>query len=958
MMLNARAQGGLCPSNLDFETGDFSGWLCRAGVTANNPLPITGPIPGRHTIISAATAGLDPFGFFPEISPLGSAYSVKLGNHQTQAQAESISYTYAIPSTLSVFSMMIYYAVVIESPGHTPANQPRFQARIIDVTTGVPIPCVDFDFIAQTTPGGFQTSPIPGNLGSPVLYKDWTPISINLNAYIGRTIMLEFVTKDCSQNGHAGYAYIDVGTSCNGAITGNYVCPNDPGITLTAPFGFQGYTWYSDATFSTILSNSQTLPLFPPPPFGTVFPVIVDPFPGFGCRDTLYATVDVGIPPNSVAGPDRNICINEQVQIGTASTPGYTYSWTPVSYVSNPLIANPLAWNPVAGVPEEFIVTTTDILNGCISSDTMYITSGEADTSLTITGKNVYCAGDPAAGSLSVSNTLTGIQWYDGTTAIPGATGTTYQPITSGNYWAQVQAPFCVDSTRTVSFTINPLPVSDAGPDMVICINETVQVGAASNPLYTYSWTPASQVDNPASSNPNAWVNGTVPETFIVQTTDQLTGCFSYDTTIITGRAMDTTLSITGNNEFCEGSPAAGVLTVNSSLPVVQWYDGTNPVPGATSSSYQPLVSGSYWAQLQNAGCTDSTRTVAFTVHALPVADFTMNNDSACITNNSFTFTNASSVSDGANLSYIWRFSDGSTLTSTDPVKTFNVPGNFTVRLVTSTSFGCKDSTTNQMITVLPNGKPDFTWDSICVNRPVQFTNTSNEFGSASVDYTWRFNNGSPDQLVRNPFPVTFTTEGTADVLLRLVAFGCENYPDSIVKRVQVNKPQDGITYRTITVPEGSSQFIHARPGIGSIYNWQPPMQLSSYTTQYTEFTAINDVLYTITITDPHTCITRDTLQMLVLKKPGFYLPTAFTPNNDGLNDLARPYLIGMNGLKSFSVFNRTGQLIYYTQTYGQGWDGKYRGVDQPSGVFVWVLEFFDSSNKLVLEKGTITLIR
>jgi hypothetical protein len=50
--------------------------------------------------------------------------------------------------------------------------------------------------------------------------------------------------------------------------------------------------------------------------------------------------------------------------------------------------------------------------------------------------------------------------------------------------------------------------------------------------------------------------------------------------------------------------------------------------------------------------------------------------------------------------------------------------------------------------------------------------------------------------------------------------------------------------------------------------------------------------------------------------------------------------------------------LIYYTQTYGQGWDGKYRGVDQPSGVFVWVLEFFDSSNKLVLEKGTITLIR
>jgi gliding motility-associated-like protein len=65
-----------------------------------------------------------------------------------------------------------------------------------------------------------------------------------------------------------------------------------------------------------------------------------------------------------------------------------------------------------------------------------------------------------------------------------------------------------------------------------------------------------------------------------------------------------------------------------------------------------------------------------------------------------------------------------------------------------------------------------------------------------------------------------------------------------------------------------------------------------------------------------------------------------------------------MKGLKNFSIFNRTGQLLYYTQTYGQGWDGKFRGTDQATGVFVWVLEFYDSNNKVVMEKGTITLIR
>ncbi|MBK6827365.1 MAG: gliding motility-associated C-terminal domain-containing protein [Chitinophagaceae bacterium] len=120
----------------------------------------------------------------------------------------------------------------------------------------------------------------------------------------------------------------------------------------------------------------------------------------------------------------------------------------------------------------------------------------------------------------------------------------------------------------------------------------------------------------------------------------------------------------------------------------------------------------------------------------------------------------------------------------------------------------------------------------------------------------------------------------------------------------------------------------------------------------------MDEVQYLIRITDIHTCVTTDTLKMQVLKKPGYYLPTAFTPNGDGLNDLARPYLIRMNGLKRFAVYNRTGQLIYYTATEGQGWDGKYNGVDQGNGVYVWILEFYDQNNKLVTEKGTLTLIR
>ncbi|HEY6062668.1 MAG TPA: gliding motility-associated C-terminal domain-containing protein [Chitinophagaceae bacterium] len=953
-----KAQIGLCPNNLDFEQGDFSGWVCRAGSALGPfPLPLTGPIAGRHTIINRLSAGIDPFGFFPEICPNGSDFSVKLGNHLTGTQAESISYTYSIPATLTNFSMLFYYAVVIESPGHVPANQPRFKARIIDVSTNNPIPCVDFDFAAGNTPGGFQTSPIPGNGGAQVLYKDWTPISINLNAFIGKTIMLEFITNDCLQGGHAGYAYLDVGTLCNGAISGNNICPGDTAITLTAPFGFQTYQWYSDITFTNLLSTSQTLYLNPPPAVGSVFPVIVGPYPGFGCTDTLYATVNVGTRPAANAGPDVDLCRNQQVQIGAPPNPIYAYLWTPAAQVSNPTASNPFAWT-ITPNPEEFIVKTTDILTGCTAYDTTYITARQVDTAIILNGSNTYCAGDPTAGTLSVHNVLSAVQWYNGITPIPGATGFSYQPTVTGNYWAQVQQFGCTDTTATITFTVNPIPVSIAGPDVSICTNQTIQIGAPPNPAYNYSWTPVTQVSNAAIADPIAWAIDATPVRFIVHTTDPATGCNSYDTAVITGRVVDTTLLLNGKDDYCIGDPARGTLSVHNVVTAVQWYDGTNPIPGATGFSYQPLVTGNYWAQIQQNGCTDSTATKIFNIHALPLASFTASSDTGCVTNHSFLFTNTSTVSDGSTLSYLWRLGDGSTQTITDAVKTYATVGNYPVKLVAASSFGCKDSTNNLIVHVVPNGKADFRWDSICTNRPVYFYNTSNEHGSAQVNYNWTFNNGGPGSTLKDPLPVIYTIVGKTNVTLVLTALGCENDPDSVTKQVSCNVQKPGIRYRDVTVPEGSSQFIHVRDSIGTIFNWHPQLQLSRYDARYTEFHAVDDVKYLIDISDVHTCVTIDTMQMLVLKKPGFYLPTAFTPNGDGLNDEVQPYLIGMKGLISFSVFNRWGNLVFYTNIYGKKWNGKFQGVDQNPGVYVWILEFYDSNNKKVTEKGTITLIR
>jgi hypothetical protein len=389
----------------------------------------------------------------------------------------------------------------------------------------------------------------------------------------------------------------------------------------------------------------------------------------------------------------------------------------------------------------------------------MYITGRLVDTSLQLNGKKTYCAGDPAAGTLSVQNVLSAVQWYKGATPIPGATGFIYQPTSSGNYWAQVQQNGCTDSTATTTFAVNAVPVSVAGPDASICTNnQTIQIGTAGNPAYAYSWTPASQLTNPGIADPIAWAIGTTTTEFIVHTTDPLTGCNSYDTMYVTGRVVDTSLILSGISGYCNGIANGGTLSVSNTVTAVQWYNGTNPVPGATGISYRPLVSGNYWAQIQQFGCTDSTATIPFAIHDIPVVSFTVNSDTACITNQSFVFTNGSRVFDGSTMSYLWKFGDGTMQTVTDPIKKFLTIGNYTVKLITSTNFGCKDSTNNMIVHVLPNGNANFKFDSICVNRPMYFYNLSNEHGSALVKYNWSFNNGGPGSLLKDPPAVVYNT--------------------------------------------------------------------------------------------------------------------------------------------------------------------------------------------------------
>jgi gliding motility-associated-like protein len=92
--------------------------------------------------------------------------------------------------------------------------------------------------------------------------------------------------------------------------------------------------------------------------------------------------------------------------------------------------------------------------------------------------------------------------------------------------------------------------------------------------------------------------------------------------------------------------------------------------------------------------------------------------------------------------------------------------------------------------------------------------------------------------------------------------------------------------------------------------------------------------------------------------KTGIYIPNAFTPNGDGLNETLKVFVSGMKEFHYFTIYNRYGQMIFTTTDAARGWDGKVQGKMQNTGSFVWLVEVVDQSGQIIQQKGATTLIR
>lgn len=149
-------------------------------------------------------------------------------------------------------------------------------------------------------------------------------------------------------------------------------------------------------------------------------------------------------------------------------------------------------------------------------------------------------------------------------------------------------------------------------------------------------------------------------------------------------------------------------------------------------------------------------------------------------------------------------------------------------------------------------------------------------------------------------------------------------------------------------------------------YSWQPTTGLSCAHCPVTQLAADKNITYRLTVTTEHGCTASDDVNIVVTcNKGAVYIPTAFTPNNDGVNDRFYVQGFGLSIVKSFRVFNRWGKLVFARNSFvpnssDLGWDGTVDGkrVNETT-TFVYQIEVVCASTNLPFGlKGTVILIR
>lgn len=307
---------------------------------------------------------------------------------------------------------------------------------------------------------------------------------------------------------------------------------------------------------------------------------------------------------------------------------------------------------------------------------------------------------------------------------------------------------------------------------------------------------------------------------------------------------------------------------------------------------------------------------------------------------------------------YFWDFGvpwlQDDTSTEFSPTYTYPDTGTFVVKLVVNKGSTCPDSI-ERFVKIYPRFTGYYNFKGkLCPNTPIQFKDSSIGSMFGPIRWDWNFGDGFYS-TERDPLH-KFLIGG--NYYVELISRNNKGCTDTVWSKVEIEKFVPFAGNDTLVVKGASVQF-NARGG--GDYTWTPGDFLNS--TNIGNPTAIYPNVgyyaYNVHITSPvNQCEGDDSIRVRVVEQASIYVPSGFTPNGDGLNDLLRPIGVGYARINYFRVYNRWGEQVFYTTKFKEGWNGIWKGTPADAGVYFWVLSVINRFGEEEIKKGDATLVR
>lgn len=647
------------------------------------------------------------------------------------------------------------------------------------------------------------------------------------------------------------------------------------------------------------------------------------------CSAMTVTSVDVN---PSCGNNSGSITVN--VVGGTAP---YTYVWLPNVSTTN------TATGLSAGT---YQITVNDA--GC-NVQTISVTLSMVNLVITDVQTNILCNGQSNG---SIAYTVSGgappytYTWTPNISTTANATG-----LSAGTYTTVIDDQNGCSNTETITITQPTALTAPIVPVGALCNGQSngsaTAAAGGGTPPYTYAWSPSGGNTNAAS--------GLSAGTYSLVLTDN-NGCSITSTTVITQPAV-LAVTVTGPSTICAGS--SGTLTATVTGGTAPYTYAWNPGGGASSTDIvTPLSTQTYTVNITDAnGCATSG---TFIVVLGPALTLTTRGPASICSGATATLCAIASGGTGGN-TYTWQPGNLS-----GPCITVN-PSSTTAYTVTVLDNCGSTISAIQNLPVNPLPMVNLSADVYqgCSPLCIQFRNKSTISSGGVESYVWTFGNGdsshSENPIYCYPAPGNYSIgltvasdSGCSATLSKLNLINVFNSPNAAfaytpqyttiisptVQFTDQSTDQYGIQYWWWTFGDGTDSTI----------NQQNPSHVYRDTGEYCA---------RLIVMDMHGCFDTATNCLIIDPVFNLYIPSAFSPNGDGKNEVFMPKGQYIKNFEMY-IFDRWGMQLYYTDNILQGWNGtvKSGSAIAQEDTYVYKINVTDSKNKTHSYVGNVTLIK